>query len=181
MMRDAMSKARRRGRFFREAQVWALFVAAILSIGCSGCAGDGNLSNENNDAVSMMENEGAAVETAEPNTKKENGLFQQAKTYESVLNEYTDKLQSATPNLIEEYNLEAANNDKGLEGLAEIANNKVEDLAEIVNEGVQEMAEVMYTSGSGKYEEYEDWATKLYDVYEVEATKIYDAYTNSIV
>lgn len=113
-----------------------------------------------------------SAESTQPAETKKN-------SYESVLAEYTAKLQAATPGLIEEYKAEAANNTAGLEGLAEIANNKVSELAEIANDGVSEMAKLMYTVGSGKYEEYEKWATKLYDVYEVEAAKIYDVYTNS--
>lgn len=101
------------------------------------------------------------------------------KTYQSVLDDYTKKLQDATPGLIEEYNAEAATNQGGLEGLANIANAKVSELATICNDGVNEMAQLMLSTGSGKSDEYEEWAAKLQNVYNNEAQKIMDNYTNS--
>lgn len=100
-------------------------------------------------------------------------------SYQSILDEYTSKLQNATPGLIEEYYDEAADNTDGLTGLAEISNSKIGKLAEIETDGVSEMAKVMLYQGSGNYDEYEEWAGKLYDVYEVEAGKIMDAYMDS--
>ncbi|EHF02784.1 hypothetical protein HMPREF1008_00429 [Olsenella sp. oral taxon 809 str. F0356] len=100
-------------------------------------------------------------------------------TYESILAEYTEKLQAATPGLIEEYNSEAAGNTEGIQGLAQISNAKVTKLAGIESEGTSKMAGVMYGSGSGSYDEYEEWAGKLYEVYEAEASKIMDAYMES--
>jgi hypothetical protein len=103
----------------------------------------------------------------------------EAKSYESILGEYTQKLQAATPRLIDEYNAAAANNDKGITGLAQISNDKISELAKILNDGIQEMAEIMLTTGSGSYGEYEEWATKLTDVYMTEAQKVTDAYMAS--
>ena len=60
--------------------------------------------------------------------------------YQSIYDTYSQKLRDATPGLIDEYYSEAQYNTKGLEGLAEIANAKVETLAEIANEGVGQMA-----------------------------------------
>ena len=99
--------------------------------------------------------------------------------YQSILDEYSEKLKAATPGLIEEYKAEAANNTSGLEGLAQLSNEKIEELAAIANDGVAEMAKVMYKTGSGSYDEYEEWASKLYDVYMDEASKITDAYMDS--
>ena len=100
--------------------------------------------------------------------------------YQSIYDTYSQKLRDATPGLIDEYYSEAQTNTDGLEGLAEIANAKVEKLAEIANEGVSEMATYYYAHGSGKYSEYEDWAGKLYDVYMEEGQKVYDAYMGSV-
>jgi hypothetical protein len=100
-------------------------------------------------------------------------------SYQSILDYYTWKIENAVPGLIAEYNAEAANNTGGLQGLAEISNNKVVKLAEIESDGVTEMAKLYYRSGSGKYSEYEEWAMKLYDVYSDGAMKIYDAYMDS--
>lgn len=89
------------------------------------------------------------------------------------------KLKDATPTLIEEYKAEAINNTSGLEGLAEICNNKVEKLAEISTEGTEKMAEYMFKGGSGKNSEYQDWTMKLNSVYMEEAGKITDVYLKS--
>lgn len=103
-----------------------------------------------------------------------------AVSYESIYEEYAQKLRDTTPLLIEEYKMEAAGNDGGLEGLATLCNQKIESLAKISNDGAQEMAKYMMFHGSGKYEEYESWSTKLYDVYMEEAQKITDTYMDSV-
>ena len=100
-------------------------------------------------------------------------------SYQAILDDYTVKLQEATPGLIEEYKSEAANNSDGLGGLAAICNAKVTELAEISNEGISEMAEYYFKNGSGSYDEYSDWAGKIQDVYMEEAGKIQDAYMES--
>jgi len=100
-------------------------------------------------------------------------------TYEDIYNEYAQKLQDATPGLIDEYNQEAAANTDGVTGLATICDKKISKLAAISTEGTEKMAQLMYTSGSGSYQDYEDWATKLSDVYMTEAQKITDAYMDS--
>ncbi len=86
-------------------------------------------------------------------------------SYEDIYNDYSKRIRDATPGLIEEYKQEAAKNNAGINGLAEISNSKVSDLAEISNDGVSEMADFMMHHGSGDYSEYESWAGKLYDVY----------------
>lgn len=100
-------------------------------------------------------------------------------SYEEIYNAYAQMIRDATPGLIEEYEAEAAVNDRGIEGLAEISNEKVSKLAEITTEGTSEMASFMLFHGSGSYGEYEDWAGRLYDVYEEEAQKIMDIYMES--
>ncbi len=101
------------------------------------------------------------------------------KTYETVLEEYTNKLQEATPKLIEEYKNEATKNTDGLQGLASLCNDKVSELAKISTDGIQEMAQLMLHSGSGSYDEYQEWSTKLQNVYMDEAAKIQDTYMSS--
>ena len=100
-------------------------------------------------------------------------------SYEDIYNDYSKKITDAGSKLIEEYRNEAASNTNGIEGLAEIANSKVQKLAELDAEGTQAMAQFMYTKGAGNYEDYESWAAKLYDVYNTEATKIYNEYMAS--
>ncbi len=100
-------------------------------------------------------------------------------SYQAILDDYTVKLQNATPGLIEEYKSEAANNNDGLEGLATICNAKVAELAKISNDGVSEMAKYYYEHGNGSYDEYSQWAGKLLEVYKEEAGKIQDVYIKS--
>lgn len=96
--------------------------------------------------------------------------------YKRVLEEYSLKIKKATPVLVEEYNNESKSNTDGVEGLAELSNDKIMKLAEINAEGTEEMADIMLKKGSGAYNVYEDWAGKLMDVYLVESVKITEAY-----
>lgn len=99
-------------------------------------------------------------------------------TYESILEDYSQQIEDATPGLIEEYNEEAADLAGDIEALAELSNSKIEELAEIETKGTEEMAELMTKNGD-EYEVYEEWAGKLYDVYEEYAGQITDAYMDS--
>lgn len=151
--------------FYKKVWFWVLVV--IIAGVAAGANGSGKTDNSSN------KNESKTEKSA---SKKS------SKSYQEILDEYSEKLKAATPGLIEEYNKEAASNTDGVEGLAKLSNKKVEKLAKISNEGVEEMAAVHLSSGSGKkdaYSEYEDWAGKLQDVYMEEAGKITDAYTNS--
>lgn len=65
------------------------------------------------------------------------------KTYQSILDDYTQKIEEATSRLIEEYYEDVALNTNGLEGLATLSNDKVLELADICTDGVEEMVEVM--------------------------------------
>lgn len=102
-------------------------------------------------------------------------------SYEIIYNNYGSKLRGKVSTLIDEYYIEAQNNQNGINGLAEIYTKKVGVLAEIYSDGVSEMADCLYSSSSGKYSEYEDWAGKLYDIYEECAGRIFDAYLSSAV
>lgn len=99
--------------------------------------------------------------------------------YQTILDDYSERIRDTVPGLIEEYNAEAANNTEGLQGLATLSNEKISELAEISNDGISEMAEYYYHAGSGSYDEYEEWAGKLMDVYMEEAAKIQEAYMDS--
>lgn len=96
-------------------------------------------------------------------------------TYQNILDEYTTKIQSATPGLIQEFKNESVNNTSGIDGLAAISNNKVEKLAIISNEGISKMSDLYYLL-SDEYSTYESWATKLTDVYTIESQKIVGEY-----
>lgn len=81
-----------------------------------------------------------ATESTESNTTE---TAQSGSTYETIYNEYAQKIKDAAPT----------------SGITEMAN--------LANEGVSEMAEYMLhaTGTDGQYAAYEEWAGKLYDVY----------------
>ena len=103
---------------------------------------------------------------------------QEEKRYQSILDEYTQKLQEAAPRLAEEYNAEYPNCGGDINQMAKLSNDKVGELAEINNDGISEMADIMTKNGDD-YETYEEWAGKLMDVYMECAGQITDAYMNS--
>jgi hypothetical protein len=96
-------------------------------------------------------------------------------SYQSILDEYTQKLRDATPRLLEEFTTESANIRNDMMALAELSSDKIAELAEISVEGIEEMAGLMFGIG-GEYSEYEEWAEKLMEIYMEEAAKITDAY-----
>lgn len=109
--------------------------------------------------------------TAKSEAKKYN-------SYQSILDDYTKKLQEASPKLVDEYNNEYPALNGDINALAELSNKKVEKLAEISNDGTTEMAKLQL-AGESDYSVYEEWAGKLIDVYTQEAQKIMDAYLAS--
>ena len=128
-------------------------------------------------AVSTPAEAAEAVESTEPvEAAPAIAALTPDEQYQAILDEYTVLIQEAALRLTEEYNAEYPSNTGGLEGLAQLSNDKVVELAKISNDGVGEMANVYFKSGSGVYEEYEVWAGKLMDVYMTEATLITDAY-----
>lgn len=95
-------------------------------------------------------------------------------TYDSIYEEYSQKIKDAAPGLIDEFKSEAEGKTDIME-LAELANSKVSSLAEIQVEGGTKMAELMHKNGD-EYSVYEDAFKKLYQVYSDESMKIYEIY-----
>lgn len=95
-------------------------------------------------------------------------------SYGDIYEEYTAKLQEATPRLIEEFRT-AAEGETDVIRLAELSTAKTEELALISTEGMQKMAEVQVEYNSD-YTAYDEWAAKLMDVYTTEAEKINAVY-----
>lgn len=169
----------------------ALVVMCVICVGsfvlCGVTAPESNNENSHstmavameNDRLENASNRNENTSSTIPSTEEDTTSSSGKKTYQSILDDYTQKIEEATPRLIEEYYEEAALNTNGLEGLATLSNDKVLELADICTDGVEEMAEVMWYTGSGSYSEYEEWAAKLYDVYMDEAGKITEAYMNS--
>jgi len=155
-----------------------LALVSSFALVFSGCSSD-KVDEVDKDIVSSGQVEQAEYRDKDVEEKEVNSDETVEEAYQRILDEYTIKLQKATPGIIEDYKEEAKENNDGLEGLAKLSNDKIAILAEINNEGVGEMAEVMMTKGSGSYDEYEGWAQKLMDVYMEEASKVTDAYMDS--
>lgn len=116
-------------------------------------------------------------EHVEESNEYDTGVWSTSSTYQSILDEYTSKMEKAVPKLVQEYKSETVGVTDATR-LAEICNNKVGELVEICNEGVSELAEIMQTKGD-TYETYEKWAEKLMDNYTDLAGEIQDAYLES--
>lgn len=179
--------------FYKKVWFWIL---VIIVVGVATTGGDEEIATDSADDVASE-----SIESTQPITNVEAEITTESEStiepviveepveeatsasaddeYQAILDEYTNKLKETAPKLVEEYNAEYPSNQNGLEGLAELSNDKVSKLAELSNEGVSEMADVHFTSGSGKYEDYEAWAGKLMDIYMTEAEQITDAYMNS--
>lgn len=140
----------------------ALLIAATMALSLTACGGSGDDKKE---------------DTKTEETSKEESKEDEA-TYESILTDYTAKLQDATPDLVDEFNSEAAEKAGDINALAELSNSKTEELAKISNEGVEKMAQLKLANGDDD-QTYNDWAQKLMDVYEEQATQITDAYTSA--
>lgn len=154
----------------------SFLLAGLITIWLAGCEDSGTKTNQvvETPSQSHQASEPVLAESQQPD------ISQSAlQDYQSILDEYSQRIRDAVPILIEEYNAEAINNTEGLQWLATLSNEKISELAEISNEGISKMAEYYYHAGSGSYDEYEEWAGKLMDVYMEEATKIQDAYMDS--
>lgn len=93
------------------------------------------------DQITNNENNNQPVETPKETPSTNN--TPQVSRYESIYNEYSNRLRSECPNL------------------------SITECATIANEGVEKMASYMWSAKGteGQYATYESWASKLYDVY----------------
>lgn len=153
--------------------VFLLILVLFIFPGCSS-----------EEAVEEQPNSSANEEViiqSEEDVQRTDQIQTGLRDYQTILDDYSERIRDAVPGLIEEYNTEAANNTGGLQGLATLSNEKISELAEISNDGISEMAEYYYHSGRGSYGEYEEWAGKLMDIYMEEAAKIQEAYMDSAI
>ena len=135
--------------------ITATALCSVMALGIVGCS-SGNDSDSGSSAAEQK----------------------QEVTYESILAEYTEKIEAATPGLVEEYNAEAAEHKGDVAALAEISNQKVSELAAISTQGIEEMAQLALEKNQVE-SDYMEWSTKLTNVYTAEAQKITDAYMAS--
>lgn len=102
---------------------------------------------------------------------------QSSETYQGILDDYTTQLENKAPELVQQFNTEAAK----LSSITEkstLATQLTEQLAQISTEGTEKMAALMTKNGDD-YSTYQDWATKLGNVYQEQAALISNAYMTS--
>lgn len=121
--------------------------------------------------------EESKTESSTSTTQSSGSYSTEGGTYQTILDEYTQKMEKATPGLVAAYERESAG-ITDIDRLAKICNKQVEKLAEICNEGVGKMAELMFEQGDS-YETYERWTGKLMDVYMDLSDEIMNVYLNS--
>ena len=136
------------------------------------------------EVADAAEDAAASTEDAAEAAEDDSGSISAADyaSYEEIYDDYSQRIIDATPELIEEFNTEAAGHSGDIDTLAELCNDKIEELAEIEVEGTEVMAAFMYANYSDDaYDEYESWAGELYEVYEEYAGQITDAYLDAAV
>lgn len=151
-----------------------IILATTMALSFTACGGSSEPTNNDTKTETTTQTDQADSSETQDNDKTEET------TYQSILDDYTQKLADATPGLVDEFNSESADKGGDINALAELCNAKVEKLAEICNDGVSEMASLMYANGDD-YSTYEEWAGKLQDVYTTQAQQIQDAYTTAAV
>ncbi len=142
---------------------------------------ESDVSTEQIESESRTESQINTQEKVQPSNEIQTKLPTEApksSSYQSIYDKYSNRMKAKTQSLVDEYNREAANNQNGITGLAELCNNKTAVLAEICTDGIQEMAAIMMKNGDS-YDTYSSWASKLQEVYQSEASNITNAYISS--
>ena len=148
----------------------ALLIASTMALTVTACGG-----TTTETAAPKAEAEAPAkVEEPAESTEKAEEPAEEV-TYQSILDEYTAKIEEAAPKLAEEFKTEAASKKGDVAALAELSTAKMEKLAEISVEGVEKMAALMLKNGDSQ-ETYTEWANKLNDVYMKQSEIITNAY-----
>ena len=101
-----------------------IILATTMALSFTACGSGGDSSGD------------TPKSTSESSTKEPEKEPEQEVTYQSILDDYTQKIKEATPGLVEEYNAEAAEKAGDVNALAELSNAKIEKLAEISNDGI---------------------------------------------
>lgn len=139
-------------------KIMAVLLTAVMALSMTACGGGAELKETGGNEKTSQKEE---------------------VTYETILNEYTQKVTEKASRLVEEYNKESDECGGDINKLAELSYNKISSLAEVSNEGAAKMAELMDKNGDTSHN-YEEWAAKLNDVYMEQAKLITAAYTESV-
>lgn len=96
-------------------------------------------------------------------------------TYESIYNEYSQKIIDTTSDIVAEYDTEAAEADGDSANLVAASVDKIQEIADINADGVEKMAELLYEDPESE-EDYSAWVDKLTAVYTEQSKIIEDTY-----
>jgi hypothetical protein len=146
--------------------ILASALALIICLGTAGCETSGTAQQ------TAQPSEPAATQSAAETASADES------SYQSIYDEYTQKLKDAAPALVKEYNDEATSKAGDINALAALSNEKITKLAEICNEGVEKMAALKLSNGDSD-DTYMEWAGKLQDVYTEQGQLITNAYMAS--
>lgn len=95
--------------------------------------------------------------------------------YQSILDEYTQKIKDATPGLVAEYDEESVELNGNINALGKLAKEKSAKLETIKDEGLQKMKDLMTENGHEE-EKYTEWADQLEAVYTQYSEEVTAAY-----
>lgn len=95
--------------------------------------------------------------------------------YQSIVDEYTQKIKDATPGLVAEYDEESVALNGNINALGKLAKEKSAKLEAIKDEGLQKIQDLITENGHEE-EKYTEWADKLDAVYNQYSEQVTAAY-----
>jgi len=95
---------------------------------------------------------------------------------QTIMTDYTKKLEEQTPRLIEEYQAEIQNNQNGVMGLSAIANQKARALQAISDEGISKLQATYQAAPTKEGVDLANWINQLSADYTEQVAKISDIY-----
>lgn len=98
--------------------------------------------------------------------------------YESIYNEYSQKLKEVNSRLIKEYRKEAQANLDNDDALYRLLENKIESLTKIYDEGEKKMDDHYFADENADDDEYDEWSEKLYEAYSNVEEQLSEIYYN---
>lgn len=123
-----------------------------------------------------------ASSTTKPKNKETASSTQESKTgtltdqLQTIMTDYTKKLEEQTPRLIEEYQAEIQNNQNGVMGLSAIANQKARALQAISDEGISKLQATYQAAPTKEGIDLANWINQLSADYTEQVAKISDIY-----
>lgn len=114
--------------------------------------------------------------TDDQGTTEGNATTEANATYESIYNEYSQKIIDTTSGIVTEYDAVAAETNGDTASLVAASVEKIQEIADINGEGVEKMAALLYEDPESQEEAYSEWVDKLTSVYTEQSKIIEDTY-----